>query len=109
MQIELLCRHGRTELVEGRPRRLASFEAPEDFAAARSAVTEIHSFFDNGRGAVAECVDDSAPVWIATMPTGFDQGAVRHRPRRGIGIRKRFGARNPNGDEPGSALPIAHD
>src|SRR6266566_4010257 len=83
VQIEFSGRDGGAESFEAGFCRLSVLEAPKYVAACRSAVTNVNVLFDNPRGAVAERGDDSAPVRVAAVPTGFDQGAVSDRPRGG--------------------------
>ena len=97
------------ERLEGGLGRLAALEAPEDLAAAGRAVADVHLLLDDRRGAVAHGSDDAAPVGVAAVPTGLDERAVRHGPRRGIGIGEGLRAVDPHGDEPRDAFAIAHD
>ena len=46
----------------------------------------VHPALDHSRRAITNCVNDAAPVRVATMPACFHQRAVRHGARRGHAV-----------------------
>src|SRR6266568_179582 len=109
VQIEFSGCDGGAEFFEAGFGWLTVFEAPKDIAACRSAVADVNLLFDNPRGAVAEGGNDSAPVRVAAVPTGFDQRAVSDGPRGGIGIGERLRPFDLHGHKARYALAISHD
>src|SRR5262249_5199997 len=99
MQIKFLWRHSRTKLFEARARWLAALQAPENFPIAWRAVTNVDLVFNHGRRAVAQRVNNSAPVRIAAVPTRFNQRAVGDSAHRGIGVRDGLRSIQSHGDE----------
>ena len=58
-------------------RRLGGGDA--GFNGDETVVVNIDHLFAYGRGAVAECGDDAAPVRVAAVPGALDEGGVGYR------------------------------
>ena len=109
VQIKFLRRDGGAELLERRLRRLAALETPQNFPAAGRAVANVHLLLHDRRRAVADGVNDAAPVRVAAVPACFHERAVGHRARGGIGILNRFRAVHAHGHDAMHAFAVAHD
>ena len=81
----------------------------ENLPAARRAVTDVHLVLDDGRRAVADGVNDAAPVRVAAEPACFYEGAVRDRACGGVGIGKFFAPSTRTVTKRGVTLIIADD
>src|SRR6266542_430263 len=109
VQVEFLLAHPGAKCFEARMSRLAAPEAPANLAAAGRTVTNVDFLFHDPRRAVAERVDDAAPVRVAAVPARFDERAVGHRAGRGVGVREGSRAGDADGDKAGSAFSVADD
>src|SRR5437773_955706 len=99
VQVEFLKCDGGAEFFEAGLGRLAALEAPEDFAAAGSAVADVHPFLDDFGGRVPQRVDDAAPIRIPAVPTRFYERAVRHGAGGGVGLWRIARAAQAHGDK----------